>query len=293
MKTAITIKECGRGFSAGEMEVIRAIIQTAIPALRAQIAREVCEELGWRNAKGELKAMSCRVALLRMHRRGEITLPVARNGNGNGQPLSRQRVVLGEQKRLECSVNELTNLELVGVDSREDSALWNGLIDGYHYLGYAPLPGAQLRYLIRCEEGLLGAIGWGAAAWKVAPRDRWIGWGPELRESQLNKIVNNARFLLLPWIHCKNLASKVLALSERRVLRDYEERYGVKPVLLETFVERGRFRGTCYRAANWLYLGQTQGRGKCDRDNRARLPIKDLYLKPLSKRFRTQLGVLA
>ena len=166
-------------------------------------------------------------------------LAAQRNGNGNGQPLSRQRVVLGEQKRLKCSVNELTNLELVGVDSREDSALWNGLIDRYHYLGYAPLPGAQLRYLIRCEEGLLGAIGWGAAAWKVAPRDRWIGWGPELRESQLNKIVNKARFLLLPWIRCRNLASKVLALSEPRVLRDYEERYGVRPVLLETFVHDG------------------------------------------------------
>ncbi len=237
--------------------------------------------------------MSCRVALLRMHRRGEITLPAPRNGNGNGKPLSRQKVILPQQPVREGSVEELTNLELVGVDSRSDSALWNGLMDRYHYLGYAPLPGAQLRYLIRSEEGLLGAIGWGAAAWKVAPRDRWIGWGPKLRESQLNKIVNNARFLLLPWIRCRNLASKVLALSERRVLVDYEERYGVKPVLLETFVERDRFRGTCYRAANWLHLGQTQGRGKCDRANRARLPIKDLYLKPLCKGFRTQLGVIA
>ncbi len=289
----LTIKECGREFSAREMEVIRHIVETASPPLRAQIAREVCEKLEWRNAKGELKAMSCRVALLRMHRRGEITLPAPRNGNGNGKPLSRQKVIVPEQQALECSVNELTNLELVCVASRKESALWNGLMDRHHYLGYSPLPGAQLRYLIRSEEGLLGAIGWGAAAWKVAPRDQWIGWGRALREAQLNKILNNARFLILPWIRCRNLASKVLALSERRVLVDYEARYGVKPVLLETFVEKGRFRGTCYRAANWLHLGQTQGRGKCDRYNRAQLPIKDLYLKPLTQGFRTQLGVIA
>jgi hypothetical protein len=293
MNRAVAIKECGRGFNAIEMVVIRNIVEIANPPLRAHIAREVCEKLDWRNAKGELKAMSCRVALLRMHRRGEIELPAPRNGNGNGKPLSRQKVILPQQQALECSVNELTNLELVCVDSRKESALWNGLIDRYHYLGYTPLPGAQLRYLIRSDEGLLGAIGWGAAAWKVAPRDQWIGWSREGRESQLNKIVNNARFLILPWIRCHNLASKVLALSERRVLIDYDERYGVKPVLLETFVEQGRFRGTCYRAANWLHLGQTQGRGKCDRDNRARLPIKDLYLKPLSKGFRAQLGVIA
>lgn len=293
MKATLTTKACGREFSATEMEIIRNIIENAKPPLRAHIAREVCEALGWRNAKGTLKAMSCRVALLRMHRRGEITLPAPRNGNGNGKPLSRQRVHLPAQKALDCPVNELTQLELVLVDSRKESALWNSLIEAYHYLGYRPLPGAQLRYLIRSEEGLLGAIGWGAAAWKVAARDQWIGWNATLRESQLNKILNNARFLILPWIRSRNLASKVLALSERRVPMDHEARYGIKPVLLETFVEQRRFRGTCYRAANWSYLGQTQGRGKCDRHHRARLPIKDLYVRPLSKGFRAQLGVIA
>ncbi len=129
METAIAIKECGRGFSAREMEVIRTIIETARPALHARIAREVCEELDWRDAKGELKAMSCRVALLRMHRRGEITLPAPRNGNGNGKPLSRQKVILPQQPVREGSVEELTNLELVGVDSRSDSAL----CDASHY----------------------------------------------------------------------------------------------------------------------------------------------------------------
>lgn len=292
MDTSLSTKECGRNFSLHELEIIKGIIETASPPLRAQIAREVCEKLDWRNAKGELKAMSCRVALLRMHRRGEITLPEPRNGNGNGKPLSRQTIDLSPQNVLEIPVNKLTNLELVYVGSRKESALWNGLIDRYHYLGYSPLPGAQLRYLIRSEEGLLGAMGWGAAAWKVGPRDQWIGWGPALRESHLNKVLNNARFLILPWVRSRNLASKVLALSEHRVSLDYEERYGIKPVLLETFVEQRRFRGTCYRAANWVRMGQTQGRGKCDRHNHAQLPIKDIYLKPLSKTFRAQLGVM-
>lgn len=292
MKTKLIVKECGRKFDAVEIDTIRNIIKNAEPPLRSQIAREVCEQLDWRNVKGELKAMSCRVALLRMHRRGDITLPAPRNGNGNGKPLSRQQVHVPSQKTLDCPVNELTQLELVFVNSRQESALWNSLIENYHYLGYRPLPGAQLRYLIRSEQGLLGAIGWGAAAWKVAARDQWIGWSATLRESQLNKILNNARFLILPWVRIHNLASKVLALSERRVAIDYEQRYGIKPVVLETFVEQGRFRGTCYRAANWSCLGQTQGRGKNDRHHQARLPIKDLYVRPLTKGFRSQLGVI-
>jgi len=293
VKTPLTIKECGREFSSLDMATIRHLTEIATPPQRAQIARDVCEKLDWRNAKGELKAMSCRVALLRMHRRGEITLPEPRNGNGNGKPLSRQSPTLPQPIALERPVHQLTQLELVCVTSRKESALWNGLIDRYHYLGYSPLPGAQLRYLIRSNEGLLGAIGWGAAAWKVASRDQWIGWNSALRESQLNKILNNARFLILPWIRSGNLASKVLALSERRLQTDYEERYGVKPALLETFVEQGRFRGTCYRAANWLHVGQTTGRGKCSRYSKATLPIKDVYLKPLTQAFRTQLGVMA
>jgi hypothetical protein len=235
--------------------------------------------------------MSARVALLKLHRLGLIELPPARNGNGNAQALSRQNPTLPDAVVLEAPVGQLEGLHLARVVNKGLSALWNGLIERYHYLGYQPLAGAQLRYLIRWRGGELGALGWGAAAWKVGPRDRWIGWDAKMREKHLGLVVNNARFLILPWVRSKNLASKVLAMSARRVREDFERVYGLRPVLLETFVESGRFRGTCYRAANWLHLGHTQGRGKCDREHRAPLPVKAIYALALEKDFRTRLGV--
>ena len=138
---------------------------------------------------------------------------------------------------------------------------------------------------------MLGAIGFGAAAWKVAARDRWIGWEAPCREARLQRVLNNARFLLLPWVQVKNLASKVLALAAARIAEDFAGRYGERVVLLETFVQIPRHRGTCYRAANWRYLGETTGRGKCDRTHRAHLPRKAVYVYPLVADFRAALGV--
>ena len=283
----------GRSFDCEQVFAIRKIIAESPDCLRTEISRRVCEVLNWRDARGELKAMSCRVALLRLHREGYIELPAPRNGNGNGKPLSRQRSHLPPPVPVSCPVNEIDGLSLHLVRTKAESALWNSLIEQHHYLGYQPLPGAQLRYLIRWQNGLLGAIGWGAAAWKVAPRDQWLGWSTEARKAGLPWVLNNARFLILPWVQCRNLASKVLSLSERCVADDFEDRYAIRPVLLETFVEKQRFRGTCYRAANWQHLGHTQGRGKCDRTRTARLPIKDLYVRPLTRDFRQALGVVA
>jgi hypothetical protein len=190
-------------------------------------------------------------------------------------------------------VSELSGLRLLAVTDKERSRLWNGLIDRYHYLGYTPLAGAQLRYLIEADEGLLGALGFGAAAWKVAVRDRWIGWEASTRERHLGRVLNNARFLLLPWVRVRHLASKVLGLAARQVVEDFAARYGERPVLLETFVEVPRFVGACYRAANWRYLGETQGRGKCDVGHRAALARKAVYVYPLAADFRRALGVFS
>ena len=154
-----------------------------------------------------------------------------------------------------------------------------------HYLGYKPLPGAQIRYLVHAGPHLLAALGFGAAAWKVAPRDRFIGWKPEDREKNLHIIVNNARFLILPWVTSRNLASRILAGVAKKLPADWQVRYGYRPLLLETFVEVERFTGACYRAANWLHLGQTQGRGKLDRYNLQRLPKKHIHVYPLHKKF--------
>jgi len=163
--------------------------------------------------------------------------------------------------------------------------MWNELIDRYHYLGYHPLPGAQLRYLAFSGSQVLAALGFGAAAWKVAPRDEFIGWSSEQRVDNLALIVNNARFLILPWVESKNLASRLLSMVARQLPPHWETRYGYRPVLLETFVEQ-RFRGTCYRAANWIHVGKTQGRGKLDRHHRFEIPVKEVFLYPLRRDFR-------
>ena len=159
----------------------------------------------------------------------------------------------------------------------------------YHYLGYTPLPGAQLRYVIEADNHRVGALGVSAAAWKVAPRDRWIGWSIPQREQRLALVVNNSRFLLFPWIQIRYLASSVLGLLARQLPIDWAARYGYRSVLLETFVERNRFAGTSYRAANWIEVGDTQGRGKLDRHHRHAEPVKSIWVYPLNKRYRAVL----
>ena len=293
MGEAIPSKLCGRPFDEMDLETIRHEILTANPPLRSEIARRVCRALAWTDALGRAKLMSARVGLLRLHRAGLIELPAPTRSNGNGKGLVWGPDVWPEPIPLEGTVGQLSGLRLEAVREKDASRLWNGLIERYHYLGYTRLPGAQLRYLIHCDDGVLGAIGFGAAAWKVAARDRWIGWEGPCREAHLQRVLNNARFVLLPWVRVKNLASKVLALAAARIPEDFAARYGERVVLLETFVEIPRFAGTCYRAANWRYLGETTGRGKCARTKRATLPRKAVYVHPLVADFRVALGVRA
>ena len=293
MDAWIPSRLCGRAFDGADLERIRQAVREADPPLRAEIARRVCQVLDWRDVQGRPKLMSARVGLLRLHRAGLIELPAPTRRNGNGRALVQGPDRWPEPVPVERRVGELSGLRLEAVTDQRVSRLWNGLIDRYHYLGYTPLPGAQLRYLIRWDGGVLGAIGFGAAAWKVAARDRWIGWGRAAREAHLGRVLNNARFLILPWVRVKHLASKVLSLAARRVAEDFPARYGEPLVLLETFVETPRFAGTCYRAANWQSLGETSGRGKLDRHHRAALPRKGVYVYPLRADFRAALGVVA
>jgi hypothetical protein len=277
---------CGRLFTREELDLIRRIISGNPPATRMQISREVCAALSWLKPDGGLKEMSCRVALLKLHRAGIIQLPPPRFPHNNGRRMKR-RTPQGEPRALiNKELQELLPLELRRVTTKKELYFWNELIDRYHYLGYTPLPGAQVRYLVYSPLGCLGALGFSAAAWKVKPRDAWIGWSSLQREKNLHLIVNNSRFLILPWVQVKNLASKALSLCVQKLPEDWEKTYGYRPVLLETFVERDRFAGTCYRAANWILVGSTQGRGKLDRFMEYKLPVKDIYLYPLAKNFR-------
>jgi len=289
---AESVRYCGRTFSAEELEMIRGLIASNPQVNRNALSRIVCDKLGWLRLDGRRKDMSCRVAMLRMHRDGRITLPAPRKPTGGRKPAPRLTAASAPREPLTVCEQALREITLQPIEDRKDSFLWNELIERYHYLGYEPLPGAQIRYLVRFGPEHIAALGFGAAAWKVAPRDRFIGWTPQERQRNLHFIINNARFLILPWIEARNLASRILSLAVKRLPQDWQIRYGYKPVLVETFVDQERFRGTSYRAANWIHVGETQGRGKLDRYHRHALPIKDVYVYPLQKDFRPRLLAL-
>lgn len=297
---------CGRDFTRDEVEQICSLIADHPEYHRVELSRQICDRLDWVRLDGGSKEMSCRVALLRMERDGLLTLPPPRKGNGNGRTHPRLTPASEPREPVDLPAGALGELQFQLVETPADSRLWNELIERYHYLGYKPLPGAQLRYQVFsdsqsrrdsvCQDGtgqphLLAVLGFGAAAWKVAPRDRFIGWTPEQRERNLHLVINNARFLILPWITSRNLASRLLSRLTRQLPEDWERRYRYRPVLLETFVERDRFFGACYRAANWIHVGQTQGRGKLDRKKQYALPVKEVFLYPLHKHFRDKLCV--
>ncbi|MCD6393305.1 MAG: DUF4338 domain-containing protein [Planctomycetes bacterium] len=288
--TDTAVRYCGRLFTGKEIGRIRQLITSDRKLNRAQLSRIVCDEFNWLRPDGRSKEMSCRVAMLRMERDGLITLPPPQKGTGNGKTRPRLTSISEPQEAVSLPAGALGKLLFRPVNTPDDSKLWNELIERYHYLGYKPLPGAQIRYLVFGNSHLLlAALGFGAAAWTVAPRDRFIGWTAQQRKHNLHLVVNNARFLILPWVTSHNLASRILAGIARQLPHDWQERYNYKPTLLETFVEQKRFRGTCYRAANWTHVGQTQGRGKLDRQNRYSLPVKDIFLYPLDKHFRQTL----
>jgi hypothetical protein len=279
---------CGRDFSEQELEQIRKLIAEDAGRTRAELSRLTCRMLDWYKSDGGLKDMSCRVAMLRMAEDDLITLPPPRR-----KPPPRQKICFTEQTdpqpALLRPVHELAAIQLCPVVTRDHSRLWNEYIHRYHYLGHKPLPGAQLRYFVTLDEQIIAALGFGAAAWQTAPRDQFIGWSHEQRQKNLPLVVNNARFLIMPWVKSKNLASTILSMIARCLPTQWEDRYGIRPVLLETFVDTEQFAGTCYKAANWIYAGKTKGRGKLGPAGKQSVPIKDLWLYPLSRQFRNHL----
>lgn len=210
---------------------------------RAQISRLVCSALHWFKPDGGLKEMSCRVAMLRMHKDGLITLPPPRHPIPSKKHYCPKTTKATDpESPITLPVHELQGLHLVPVSIPAQSKLWNEFIHRYHYLGYTPLPGAQLRYIVKANQVPLAMLGFGAAAWTVAPRDRFIGWSHQKRLQNLHLIVNNSRFLILPWVFSKNLASKILSLAAKQLPIDWLNRYGYLPVILEIFVQSSRLR---------------------------------------------------
>lgn len=275
---------CGRVFTPKELERIRFLIKHNPKFNRTRLSEEVCRMFQWFKPDGKLKDMSCRVAMLRMDKDGLIRLPPSTRTK---QPTRKIEFTpaTDPQSPVICSVNKLPQLHLQMV-TKATSALWNEYIERYHYLGHSPLPGAQLRYFITAGEQVVALTGFGAAAWQTAPRDQFIGWSHDQRKKNLHLIVNNARFLILPWIQSKNLASKILSLTTRLLPADWKKRYNIRPVLMESFVQKNRFAGTCYKAANWTNVGETKGRGKLGPAGKISVPIKDVWVYPLDKKFR-------
>ncbi len=276
---------CGRDFSTEDIQSIKHLMEQSPTLKRTPLSRKLCELFEWTKPNGGLKDMTCRVALLRMQADGLITLPPSQMPGGRGRPHFPPTAATDAQSPLHQPVHELPRLTLRPVAGTSASRLWNEFIQRYHYLGYTPLSGAQMRYNVYAGDQLVALISFGASAWKLAARERFIGWQEPQRLKNLQLVVNNARFLILPWIRSLGLASKILSIVNRQLPHDWHQRYGYRPVLLETFVETERHRGTCYKAANWIHVGQTIGRGKKCPVHTQILPIKDIWLYPLRKNF--------
>ncbi len=287
---------CGRVVSKNQVSEIVEIVATFPKLTRAELANTICELFSWKRPTGKLKTVECRQFLERLDAKGIIRLPACRERYTKGSKTNVHRSAQADRQAIiSVKLSELSPIVLIRVKTKAQRDLWYEYIDRYHYLGYQLPFGAQLRYFIQSatEDGVfLGCLQFSSPAWKMAARDRWIGWSDEQRKDNLQKIINNSRFLLFPWVQIKNLASSVLALAARTVSQDWHDCYGYRPVLMETLVDQRRFKGTCYKAANWVHVGATTGRGRMDRENKRQgLAVKEIYVYPLSKRFRQELSV--
>lgn len=257
---------------AGELELIREVVETCAGLSRTELAKTVCELLDWRRPNGSLKALECREYLQRLQSCGWLQLPTRRRRRPQGSSLRIPKTSQGEAgPPLEGSVEHFAPLVVEQVRSAKQGELFRELVGRYHYQGYQVAYGAQLRYLLyvsKPRRQVVGCVRYSSPAWRLAARDRWIGWNDRTRARNLQQVVNNSRFLLLPWVRIRNLASRALSQAQRHMVVDWRRRYGVEPVLLETLVDGERFTGACYRAANWIEVGVTTGRGRMDRDHR-------------------------
>jgi len=282
----------GQEFSPAVVERVAAAVQEEPGISRRALSRRVCQWLGWRGPAGKLAEVSCRKALVELARRRVVALPARERP----APLARGRAAVQEPPPVagvRCSLGELGEVEVVLVSSRwsKDSKVWNGMMEHYHPLGRGPLCGDQLRYLVRsARHGVLGGLAFSAASRRLKDRDKWIGWSEAARRANLSRVVCNSRFLLVPSVEVANLASHVLGQALSRLARDWRERYGYEPVLVESYVDPQRHRGTCYRAANWQPVGQTAGRRRGFANGTVSTGKKMVFLYPLCARWKQELG---
>jgi len=280
----------GRDLRESDIAAIRSLIANNPAWHRTRLSVELTRIWNWRSAAGQFQDMAARSLLLKLDRRGWVTLP-ARRGAHYPRRASAPQAMLPMAAPISEPLAGLLPLRVEAVPPRHpDRMIFSSYLSQHHYLGYRGTVGESLAYLVRdCQGRDLACVLFGSAAWKTKPRDAWIGWDAATRARRLSFVTNNHRFLILPWVRVAHLASHILGRITRRLADDWQTKYGHPVYLLETFVERGRFKGTCYRAANWTCVGQTQGRSRQDRNNTLRVPIKDIYLYALTSSSRQRL----
>ena len=282
----------GREVTGADIELIRVLLAEQPARGRTPLSQELCRRWNWRNPQGRLKDMAARTLLLKLERTGHIRLPPPRRPSSNGLRNRRVPVASGAPVPIRGALRDLRPLRVsvVAPDS-DDARVFHGLLAHEHYLGQRNTVGENIRYLVRDRHGRpVACVLFGSAAWKCADRDAFLGWDRPTRERNLQYLTNNTRFLIPGWVQVPHLASQVLGLIARRIRADWQAKYGHPVHALETFVDRSRFKGTGYRAANWRRLGQTRGRTRNDRHKRIRVPVKDVYLYPLVADFRRELS---
>lgn len=277
----------GREITGNDIILIRETIAKYFSQGRKAISRQLCRKWNWYQPNGQAKDMACRYILLALEKENLIKLP-PRLLSANNEKKKTERINL-EEVPLGGTLKDYPRLNLQLLTKTKEYRLFNQIIHSYHYQGYQIIVGKFLKYIAYIDDLPVACLGWGSSAWSVAPRDQWIGWDKETKNRNLSRIVNNIRFLILPWIKIKYLASHLLSLSIKLVPQDWSKRYRERIYLLETFVERERFKGTCYKAANWICLGSTKGSAKRGSFHHYHGNIKDIWVYPLGKDFREKL----
>jgi len=282
----------GRELRPDHLEFIRQLLSDNPSWSRRRLSLEVCKAWDWRNAKGNLKDMASRSMLLKLDTRGEIQLPPRRQSPSNRMAQRSIAWVDHDTTPITTALKSLQPLRVVVVSGNsEQEALFSCLLSTHHYLGYVSSVGENMKYLVLDRhDRAIACLLFGSSAWSAKGRDAFIGWDQQTRRRNLNYTTNNTRFLILPWVRVPHLASHLLGLIARRIRCDWQARYGHGIELLETFVEKDRFQGTCYKAANWVYAGDTQGRSRNDRLKQLSVPIKATWVYPLSGDFRNRLA---
>lgn len=280
------LKIQGRWLSESDVGEIENLLRLHPDWGRTKLSKELCRHWDWRRPDGLYKDIACREMLVKLEKLSLITLPPRRT-TGPQRPPTIEEVQV-DQSLLHQEFKAIKPVCVVHArHSKSDEKLFNYLMKSFHYLSFGRPAGQNMKYLFfDHEHRVLGGALFGAAAWKVEHRDQWIGWDVETRERNLHLICNNTRFLILPWIRVPHLASHVLGVCLRRLASDWMNRYGTAVVLVETFVDTTRFQGTCYKAANWHYIGKTKGRSRQDRSRTMKVPIKDIWIFTLQRNFR-------